>query len=133
MKGSGAVPILRVAGVLLVSIQVDLGDTVAEALQEDILQAISRTASTGLIIDVTGLEVVDSFVARVLVDTARMARLMGTETVIAGLRPEVAATLVRMGFDVSDVRAAWHFTAPWRSYVTSSLPLGTSHTETLRP
>lgn len=106
MKGSGAVPILRVAGVLLVSIQVDLGDTVAEALQEDILQAISRTASTGLIIDVTGLEVVDSFVARVLVDTARMARLMGTETVIAGLRPEVAATLVRMGFDVSDVRAA---------------------------
>lgn len=106
MRGSGAVPILRVAGVLLVSIQVDLGDTVAEALQEDILQAISRTASTGLIIDVTGLEVVDSFVARVLVDTARMARLMGTETVIAGLRPEVAATLVRMGFDVSDIRAA---------------------------
>ncbi len=106
MRGSGAVPILRVAGILLVSIQVDLGDTVAEALQEDILQAISRTASTGLVIDVTGLEVVDSFVARVLVDTARMARLMGTETVIAGLRPEVAATLVRMGFDVSDVRAA---------------------------
>ncbi len=102
----GSVPILRVAGILLVSIQVDLGDTVAEALQEDILQAISRTASTGLIIDVTGLEVVDSFVARVLVDTARMARLMGTETVLVGLRAEVAATLVRMGFDVSDVRAA---------------------------
>ncbi len=106
MRASGAVPILRVAGILLVSIQVDLGDTVAEALQEDILQAISRTTSTGLIIDVTGLEVIDSFVARVLVDTARMARLMGTETVIVGLRPEVAATLVRMGFDVSDVRAA---------------------------
>lgn len=106
MRGSGAVPILRVAGILLVSIQVDLGDTVAEALQEDILQAISRTASTGLIIDVTGLEVVDSFVARVLVDTARMARLMGTETVLVGLRAEVAATLVRMGFDVTDVQAA---------------------------
>lgn len=106
MRSSGAVPILRVAGVLLVSIQIDLGDTVAEALQEDILSAIAGTASSGLIIDVTGLEVVDSFVARVLVDTARMARLMGTETVIAGIRPEVAATLVRMGFDIADVRAA---------------------------
>ncbi|MCO5169819.1 MAG: STAS domain-containing protein [Planctomycetes bacterium] len=106
MRQSGQVPILRVAGILLVAIQVDLGDTVATALQEDVLEAIARTGSTGLIIDVTGLEMVDSFVARVLVDTGRMARLMGTETVIVGLRPEVAGTLVRMGFDVSEVQAA---------------------------
>ena len=106
MSGPGTVPILQVAGVLLVSIQIDLGDTVATALQEGVLSAISRTGSTGLVIDVTGLETVDSFVARVLVDTGRMARLMGTETVIVGLRPEVAGTLVRMGFDVSEVRAA---------------------------
>lgn len=106
MNRTGTVPILQVAGVLLVSIQIDLGDTVATALQEDVLSAISRTGSTGLVIDVTGLEMVDSFVARVLVDTGRMARLMGTETVIVGLRPEVAGTLVRMGFDVSEVRAA---------------------------
>ncbi|MCW8137775.1 MAG: STAS domain-containing protein [Planctomycetota bacterium] len=106
MRQSGQVPILRVAGVLLVAIQVDLGDTVATALQEDVLEAIARTGSTGLLIDVTGLEMVDSFVARVLVDTGRMARLMGTETVIVGLRPEVAGTLVRMGFDVSEVQAA---------------------------
>lgn len=106
MRHTGQVPILRVAGILLVAIQVELGDTVATALQEDLLEAIGRTGSTGLIIDVTGLEMVDSFVARVLVDTGRMARLMGTETVIVGLRPEVAATLVRMGFDVSEVRAA---------------------------
>lgn len=106
MSRAGTVPILQVAGVLLVSIQIDLGDTVATALQEDLLSAISRTGFTGLVIDVTGLETVDSFVARVLVDTGRMARLMGTETVIVGLRPEVAGTLVRMGFDVSEVRAA---------------------------
>ncbi|MBX3468607.1 MAG: STAS domain-containing protein [Planctomycetes bacterium] len=106
MRQTGQVPILRVAGVLLVAIQVDLGDTVATALQEDVLEAIARTGSTGLLIDVTGLEMVDSFVARVLVDTGRMARLMGTETVIVGLRPEVAGTLVRMGFDVSEVQAA---------------------------
>lgn len=106
MRQMGSVPILQVAGVLLVSIQVDLGDTVATAMQEDVLTAIGRTGATGLLIDVTGLETVDSFVARVLVDTGRMARLMGTDTVIVGLRPEVAGTLVRMGFDVSEVKAA---------------------------
>jgi rsbT antagonist protein RsbS len=103
---TGAIPILRVAGVLLVVIQIDLGDTVATALQEDVLTAIHAAGSSGLIIDVSGLEAVDSYVARVLVDTARMARLMGTDTVLVGLRPEVAATLVRMGFETHDLRAA---------------------------
>lgn len=106
MRETGFVPILRVAGVLLVSIQVDLVDTLATALQEDLLTEIGRTSADGLIIDVTGLESIDSFVARVIVDTARMARVMGTDTVLVGLRPEVAATLVRMGFDTSEVRAA---------------------------
>ena len=106
MRPSGSVPILQVAGVLLVSIQVDLGDTVATTLQEDVLEAIGKTGATGLIVDVTGLETIDSFVARVLVDLGRMAGLMGTDTVIVGLRPEAAGTLVRMGFDVSEVRAA---------------------------
>ncbi len=106
MTASGPIPILRIAGALLASIQVDLGDTVATALQEDALQAIARTGSTALLLDVTALETIDSYVARVLVGTARMAGLMGADTVIVGLRPEVAATLVRMGFDVSEVRTA---------------------------
>jgi rsbT antagonist protein RsbS len=106
VSSTGQIPILRVAGILLVAIQIELGDTVATALQEDVLQAIAATGSTGLILDVTGLESVDSFVARVLVDTARMARLMGTDTVLVGLRPEVAATLVRMGFETHELRAA---------------------------
>jgi rsbT antagonist protein RsbS len=102
----GSIPILRVADNLLVTVQTDLHDAVAEAFQEDLLTAIEKSGAAGLLIDVTGLDVVDSYVARVLADTARMARLMGTETVIVGIRPEVAATLVRMGYAMTGVRTA---------------------------
>ncbi len=101
-----AIPILRVADNLLVTVQTDLHDAVADAFQEDLLSAIERTGAGGLLIEVSGLDLVDSYVARVLVDTAKMAKLMGTETVIVGIRPEVAATLVRMGFTMSGVRTA---------------------------
>lgn len=102
----GNIPILRVANNLLVTVQTDLHDAVAEAFQEDLLAAIEKTGAAGLLVDVTGLDVVDSYVARVLADTAKMARLMGTETVIVGIRPEVAATLVRMGYAMTGVRTA---------------------------
>mgnify|MGYP003453504744 FL=1 len=102
----GPIPILRVADNLLVTVQTDLHDAVADAFQEDLLVTIERTGAAGLLIDVSGLDLVDSYVARVLVDTAKMAKLMGTETVIVGIRPEVAATLVRMGFTMSGVRTA---------------------------
>lgn len=102
----GPIPILRVADNLLVTVQTDLHDAVADAFQEDLLTTIERTGAAGLLIDVSGLDLVDSYVARVLVDTAKMAKLMGTETVIVGIRPEVAATLVRMGFTMSSVRTA---------------------------
>ena len=72
----------------------------------DVLQALERWGCEGVIIDITGLNVVDSYVARVLADTARMARLMGAETVLVGMRPEVAATLVRMGYTMAGVRTA---------------------------
>jgi rsbT antagonist protein RsbS len=103
---SGAIPVLRVGGVLLVSVQVDLRDTIADAFQEDLLQAIGRTGAAGLVIDISALDMVDSYVARVLVETGRMARLMGTRTVLAGMRPEVAATLVRMGYRMEGVETA---------------------------
>ncbi len=102
----GPIPILRVADNLLVTVQTDLHDAVADAFQEDLLLTIERTGAAGLLIDVSGLDLVDSYVARVLVDTAKMAKLMGTATVIVGVRPEVAATLVRMGFTMSGVRTA---------------------------
>jgi rsbT antagonist protein RsbS len=87
-------------------VQIDLRDTVADAFQEDVLSAISQTGAPGLAIDISGLETVDSYVARVLVETGKMARLMGTITVLVGMRPEVAATLVRMGFRMEGVFTA---------------------------
>lgn len=107
---SGAIPILRVRGHLLVSVQTELGDDVVEQFQRDILSAIERESgssrSGGLLVDVSGLEVVDTYVARVLADTAAMARLMGRETVVCGMRPEVAATLVQMGYTLDTVVTA---------------------------
>ncbi len=94
----GSIPVLRIGSTLLVTIQTDLHDALAEAFQEDILTTIEKQDASGLIIDVSGLETVDSYVARLLTDTAKMARLMGTETVLVGIRAEVAATLVRMGY-----------------------------------
>jgi rsbT antagonist protein RsbS len=99
----GSIPILRIGTTLLVSIQTDLHDAMAEAFQEDVLSTIEKQGATGLLIDVSGLEMVDSYVARVLADTGKMARLMGTATVIVGIRAEVAATLVRMGYTMAGV------------------------------
>lgn len=103
---SGLIPILRIGATLLASIQVELRDTSAQAFQQDVLKAIEKTRSRGLVIDITGLDMVDTFVARILTDTGRMAKLMGTETVLVGMRPEVAATLVRMGFSMQGVHTA---------------------------
>ena len=91
---------------LLATVQIDLHDKVAEDFQEDLLRAVERHDCRGAVIDITGLVIVDSYVARVLADTARMARLMGVETVLVGMRPEVAATLVRMGYRMQGVRTA---------------------------
>lgn len=103
---TGQIPILRIGTTLLASIQMELRDTTAQAFQQDVLKAIEKSRSRGLIIDITGLEMVDTFVARILTDTGRMAKLMGTETVLVGMRPEVAATLVRMGFSMQGVHTA---------------------------
>jgi rsbT antagonist protein RsbS len=103
---AGAIPILRVGSDLLVSVQTELNDAVATAFQMDLLTAIEKTGATGLVIDISALVMVDSYVARVLAETGRMARLMGTETVLVGMRPEVAATLVRMGYAMQGTRTA---------------------------
>lgn len=102
----GSIPILRVGNTLLVTVHTELHDTVAEAFQEDVLAAIEKTGAAGLVIDISALDMVDSYVARVLADTGRMARLMGTDSVLVGMRPEVAATLVRMGYPMEGVKTA---------------------------
>ena len=102
----GSIPILRVGRNLLVTVQTELHDAVAEAFQEDLLVAIEKSGAAGLLIDITGLDMVDSYVARVLADTGKMASLMGARTVLVGMRPEVAATLVRMGYLMTGIRTA---------------------------
>lgn len=102
----GPIPILRVGPNLLTTIHVELTDSIAEAFQQDVLRAIERTGAGGLVIDISVLEEVDTYVARVLADTGRMAALMGTRSVLVGMRPEVAATLVRMGYTMEGVETA---------------------------
>jgi rsbT antagonist protein RsbS len=92
--------------VLLTTVHVELRDAVAEGFQADVLSAIERSRAKGLIIDISGLDMVDTYVARILAETGQMARLMGTETVLCGMRPEVSATLVRMGYPMQGVHAA---------------------------
>jgi len=102
----GSIPILKIGRTLLASIQLDLHDTVVDEFQNNLLLQIERTGSRGLIIDISSLESVDSYVARMLANTGKMANLMGSETVIVGMRPAVAATLVRMGYFMSGIRTA---------------------------
>ena len=106
MTKSGQIPILKIGPTLLVSVHVELRDAVAEMFQADLLTAIEKSGAKGLVIDISGLDMVDSYVARILAETGRMARLMGTETVLCGMRPEVSATLVRMGYAMEGVRTA---------------------------
>src|SRR5215471_5616839 len=103
---SGAIPILRLGSTLLATIQIELHDTVVDGFQNDVLEEIEKTGAKGLIIDISALETVDSYVARMLANTAKMAKLMGTETVIVGMRPAVAATLVRMGYFMEGIQTA---------------------------
>ena len=102
----GSIPILRIGDTMLATVQVDLHDAVAEAFQSDVLRAVEKRRTRGLVIDISGLDMVDTYVARILADTGRMAKLMGTTTVIVGMRPEVSATLVRLGYSMDGVHTA---------------------------
>jgi rsbT antagonist protein RsbS len=106
VSASGAIPVQRIGTTLLVTVHVELDDRLAEELQRSVLQAIERGGTSGLLVDISGLEIVDSYVARLLVDTGRMARLMGSQTVLVGMRPEVAATLIRMGYTMEGISTA---------------------------
>ena len=91
---------------MLTTIQGELRDQVAQDFQDDVLSALEERGTDGLVIDISALEVVDTYVARVLVETGRMARLMGAHTILVGMRPEIAATLVRMGYAMEGVQTA---------------------------
>ena len=100
------IPILRLKGILLTSIQVDLTDREVLEFQDELLAEVSRTEAQGVVIDVTALDVVDSFMARVLNETASMARTLGAEVVLCGIQPSVALTLTEMGRELIGVETA---------------------------
>ncbi|ARI52583.1 MULTISPECIES: STAS domain-containing protein [Streptomyces] len=100
------VPVLRIGDILLVSIQVDLEDQTVLDLQEDLAEQIVAKSARGVVIDITAVEIVDSFVGRMLATIASISRLLDAETVVVGMRPAVAITLVELGLSLGGVRTA---------------------------
>src|SRR5580692_2980031 len=100
------IPILKVGDCLLVTIQVDMHDELAMSLQEDLTAQIAKYASRGVLIDISSLEIVDSFIGRMLANIAAMSRVLDAHTVLVGMQPAVAITLVELGMSLPGVRTA---------------------------
>lgn len=100
------IPILKMDTFLLVTIQVDMHDQLALALQDDLTGRIVRDRARGVLIDISALDIVDSFIGRMLSNIAGMARVLDAETVVVGMRPSVAITLVELGLSLPGIRTA---------------------------
>lgn len=100
------IPILKLGSALIVSVQVDMHDRLAVALEEDLSARIVATGAKGVLIDISGLEIVDSFMGRMLDNIAAVSRMLDADTVVVGMRPAVAITLVELGLSLTGVRTA---------------------------
>ncbi len=100
------VPILKIGPTLFVSIQIDLQDDSVVQLQEDLANELAASGATGVIIDITAVEIVDSFIGRMLATIGSISKLFDAETVLVGMRPAVAITLVELGLSLEGVRTA---------------------------
>ena len=100
------IPILKMGEFLLVSIQVEMHDRLAMSLQDDLTERVAQDRAKGVLIDISSLEVVDSFIGRMLGNIASMTRVLGAETVVVGMRPAVAITIVELGLSLHAVRTA---------------------------
>jgi rsbT antagonist protein RsbS len=100
------IPILKVGNCLLVTIQVDMHDELAMSLQEDLTSQIAKYASRGVLIDISSLEIVDSFIGRMLANIAAMSRVLDAQTVLTGMQPAVAITLVELGMALPGIKTA---------------------------
>jgi len=101
-----SIPILKMGDFLLVTIQVDMHDRLSLTLQDDLASAISKTNARGVLIDISAMDIVDSFTARVLANIASLSRLLDAQTVLVGMQPAVAITLVEFGLTMEGVRTA---------------------------
>lgn len=106
MKSEEKIPILRIEDSLLTSIQIPLHDKLALEFQQDLMESIERTRANGLIVDISAIDVVDSFITRILAEIARMSALLGVKTVIVGMKPEIAITLVDFGVELNGIETA---------------------------
>jgi rsbT antagonist protein RsbS len=100
------IPILQMGEFLLVSIQVDMHDRLAMSLQDDLTTRVAQTGARGVLIDISALEIVDSFIGRMIANMSSMARVLDAETVVVGMQPAVAITLVELGLSLSGVQTA---------------------------
>jgi rsbT antagonist protein RsbS len=100
------IPILQMGDFLLVTIQVDMHDRLAMTLQDDLTNRITETYARGVLIDISALEIVDSFIGRILGNIAKMSLVLDAETVVVGMQPAVAITLVELGLSLTGVRTA---------------------------
>ncbi len=120
------IPILALGDVLLVSLQEDLHDRLALELQDQLTERIASTGATGVIIEISALETVDSFMARVLAELAAMARLLDADAVLAGIQPAVAMTLVELGLSLPGIRTALNVDVALTALTTPAGPDGHS-------
>ena len=100
------IPILMIGKNVVVPIQTELDDTGAKKMQEEVLYKIEKTSASGLVIDVSAVSIIDSFLGRILVDTSKMAKLMGAESVIVGMKKEVVLTLIQLGLRMENLNTA---------------------------
>ena len=100
------IPILRMGKFLLVTIQVDLYDRLAINLESDLVQMVSKTGAQGVLIDISALSIVDSFMGRILGNIGNMSKIMDAETVVVGMQPAVAITLIELGLELKGVHTA---------------------------
>jgi rsbT antagonist protein RsbS len=100
------IPILRMGSILLVTIQVDLYDRLALSLETDLIQAVHKTGARGVLIDISAVSIVDSFMGRILGNIASMTRVLDAQTVVVGMQPAVAITLIELGLSLEGVHTA---------------------------
>ncbi|KAB8320483.1 STAS domain-containing protein [Tolypothrix campylonemoides VB511288] len=100
------IPILQMGEFLIVSIQVDMHDRLAMTLQDDLTNRITETQAHGVLIDISSLEIVDSFIGRILGNIAKMSQILDAQTVVVGMQPAVAITLVELGLSLTGIRTA---------------------------